>query len=177
MKTLVAYYSGNGSNRFLAEKTASDLDAQLVELVPRVKGLVIPATFLKIGFGNRNITVNPASYDSIIVCGPIYMGNLAAPCYHFIRKFGKSAKTLNVITCCASKDSAKDETFGYNRLFTKLRGTGMVNGICQAFPVELVVPADQQSDDEVMMNTRLSEENFNGEIHRRHQEFIAAVSA
>jgi hypothetical protein len=176
MNTVVVYYSGKGSNRFLAEKTASALKCNAVKLEPRAGGLVIPATATRLSFGNKPLKLNFNDYDSIILCGPLYMGSIAAPCNDFIRKYGRNIKRINFITCCASTDDKKDETFGYGRVFDKLKerlGEGL--GLCEAFPIELLLSGDEKEDEQAMMNTRLNEGNYKGEIKERLGRFTSKL--
>ena len=106
------------------------------------------------------------------------MGCLAAPCNDFIRKYEKQIKKLDVITCCGSTDAKKDDTFGYGKVFTRLEERlGDKCGIHEAFPIELVLSDAQKSDDQAMMNTRLNDDNFAGEIGTRLKRFSEKVSS
>ena len=176
MKNVVVYYSGKGSNRVLAGKTAEALGCDKIELKPRVNGLVMPATALKLSFGIKPLSMNFSDYDSIVLCGPVYMGNIAAPCKDFIRKYGKSVKKINFITCCGSSDEKKDEKFGYARVFSDLNDSiGEKLGVCEAFPVGLLLSEEQRNDDEAMMNTRMNENNFIGEVKDRLERFAGKL--
>lgn len=46
---------------------------------------------------------------------------------------------------------------------------------CEAFPISLVLPEDKREDGELIMKTRLSDENFVGEIKQRYDNFIAKM--
>ena len=43
---------------------------------------------------------------------------------------------------------------------------------CDAFPIVLVVPEDKLDDGKYVMDTRLSDANFLGEIKERYESFI-----
>ena len=71
----------------------------------------------------------------------------------------------------------KDKKFGHALVFKEVNE--LLNGNCmhcEAFPVSLVLPEDKKEDAETVMKTRLSEDNFNGEIFNRFNSFIKFVS-
>lgn len=176
MNIAVFYYSGKGSNKYLAGKAAEALGCDAVELKPRAPGLVMPATALRMSLGNKPVKLDLSSYDRVVLCGPLYMGSLAAPCRDFIRKYAGKIKTLDVITCCGSTDAKKDDTFGYNLIFGKLKARlGSKAGVFEAFPVELLLSEDQKGSDEAMMNTRMNDDTFNEEVKARLASFSARV--
>ncbi|MDC7225769.1 MAG: hypothetical protein PQJ61_03270 [Spirochaetales bacterium] len=177
MNMVVVYYSGKGSNKFLAGKAADALDCEAVELKPRAPGLVMPATATKISFGNKPVTQDIAGFDRVVLCGPLYMGSIAAPCSDFIRKYGKAAKRIDFITCCGSTDEKKDDTFGYGRVFAKLKEClGSKAGEFEAFPIQLLLPEDKKNNDNEMMNTRMNDDNFNEAVQQRLYSFQSKLS-
>lgn len=178
MKTVVFYYSGKGSNKYLAEKAAEKLECEAVELIPRAPGLVLPATLTGISFGIKPVKEDLSDYDRVVVCGPLYMGKMASPCTDFIRKSLKQIRILDVITCCGSTDEKKDDTFGYNLIFGKLKTRiGSKAGEFEAFPIELLLSEDKKDDSDAMMNTRLSDQTFNDTVKERLNTFIAKLTS
>ena len=178
MNTVVVYYSGKGSNRYLAGKAAEALGCEALEIAPRAPGLVLPATLTRISFGNKPFAANFNKYDRVVLCGPLYMGRIAAPCRDFIGKYGKEIQNLDFITCCGSTDEKKDDTFGYGRVFGQLKERlGARAGVFEAFPIELVLTEEQKGDDQAMMNTRLNEGNFKGGASSRLEEFISKLKS
>ncbi|MDC7127078.1 MAG: flavodoxin domain-containing protein [Spirochaetales bacterium] len=176
MNMIVVCYSGKGSNKFLAEKISEALDCELIKLEPRVPGLVLPATFSRISMGNKPVNTDLTNFDRVILCGPLYMGSIAAPCNDFMKKYSKQIKTLDIATCCASTDKKKNDQFGYGRVFNYLKEkTAPIAGIFEAFPIELVMDEDQKNDDQATMNTRLNNENFKGAIQLRLDKFINEI--
>jgi flavodoxin len=176
MNTAVVYYSGKGSNRYLAGKASEALGCEALELVPRAPGLVLPATLTRISLGNKPFAADFSSYDRVVLCGPLYMGRIAAPCSDFIGKYGKDIKTLDFITCCGSTDDKKDDTFGYGRVFAQLKDRlGDRAGLFEAFPIELLLSEEQRGDDQAMMNTRLNEGNYKDEVSSRLENFISKL--
>ena len=177
MKTLVVYYSGKGSNKYLALRMAKQLDCETLELRPKLRGVVMLATLTGISFGNKRINIDFPAYKSIILCGPLYMGKFASPCIDFLKKNIDKIRSLHIATCCCSTDSKKDDKFGYGNVFTKLKDNfGNVIKSCEAFPIELVLPEELKNDDQANMNTRLNDDNFVGEIVERLKTFIDNLS-
>lgn len=179
MKTIVVYYSGKGSNKFLAEKTAEALKCGAVELKPRVAGagLVMFATMTKMSFGNRPVKVDFSEYDRVVLCGPLYVGNIASPCSDFIKKYSGQIKHLDFLTCCASTDEKKDDKFGYNTVFQRIEEQlGSRCGVCRAFPIELILTDEQKGDDQAAMNTRLNSDTINDAVQSRIGEFVAQIT-
>lgn len=111
MKTLVIYYSMDGSTRFIAEAIAKDTEADLVEL--KVKGGKRKKGFLKYvigGFGailNRKPTLEPLSrdvhdYDMLFIGTPVWAGRYAPAIGSFLSQEGFSGKRIALFCCCNS---------------------------------------------------------------------------
>ena len=175
MKTLVAYFSRTGNNRYLAARLARDFGADLRELKPRVKAFPVMVLFSLAGWplGLSRDSRNTTGYDRLIVCGPLWMGKLCLPVLDFLRSAKKKQTKVHLITCCGSKDAAKDDTFGYGRVFTELEAKfGAALGQTQALPIELVLPEDQRALPEAIMAARLTDETLVGPIAERYQSFV-----
>jgi len=178
MKTLVVYYSSTGNNAYLAKKITESLDADCDEIKVglNVVPLIMVLSFLKMGIGIRKITHDVSDYDQVILCGPIWAGQLLAPMRAFVNKYKKNIKMLHFATCCGSYEEMKDKAFGYNSVFTKLKAVAKEQcGICNAFPIRLVLPEEKREDGDAVMKARLSDSNFNGEIKERFDAFIDTV--
>ncbi|MBT3207418.1 MAG: hypothetical protein HN704_15975 [Bacteroidetes bacterium] len=174
-KAIVIYYSNNGSNRFLAKKITESLNCEIEELKPRLN--VHFFLLLGLSFGIKKLKKNLSEYDLIILCGPIWMGKFIAPLKGFVKKYKLSMKELIFVSCCGSSFEMKDKKFGHALVFKEVNE--LLNGNCmhcEAFPVSLVLPEDKKEDAETVMKTRLSEDNFNGEIFNRFNSFIKFVS-
>ena len=101
------------------------------------------------------------------------MGQLISPLRNFIDKYIKRITKLYFASCCASKDAAKYDKFGYGIVFQlveSMLGDKCIH--CAAFPIDLVLPADKTEDSNTLMKTRLSDCNFVGEINDRFDAFI-----
>jgi hypothetical protein len=179
MKTLVTYYSKTGSNRYLAEKIANRLQADLEPIRPRGNVFFLQLLFslMGLGLGIRPFRRNMKDYDQLVVCGPIWMGQFLYPIRACMGKYRRHMQQIHFATCCGSTDEMKNDKFGYGLVFEKARakvGNKLVH--CEAFPIVLVIPEEQREDDETIMNTRLSDENFQGEIQTRLDQFVARVA-
>lgn len=178
-KNLVIFYSNTGSNKYLAQKIAGSLACDIAEIRPRPNAFPLLLLFssLKRSFGIKELTPNPGDYERVILCGPVWMGKLISPLRDFLFKYRKSIDNLYFTTCCASSDAAKDEKFGHGLVFNLVReimGDKCIH--CEAFPIGLVVPDDKKEDSDTIMKTRLSDENFNGEILKRFEKLIQLIA-
>lgn len=81
MKTLVLFYSKTGSNRYLAERIAAELKADIEEIESKFNALlfVIFSSLLRFGLGIKKPHSSFNQYERIVVVGPIYMGTLKFP--------------------------------------------------------------------------------------------------
>lgn len=174
-KTIVIYYSNNGSNRFLAHKLAERLQCEMEEIRPRLN--VHLFLVFGISLGNKKIKSNLAEYDRIILTGPIWMGKFISPLKDFVIKYKKNIKELVFVTCCGSSFKMKDEKFGHGLVFKKVQQMAENCTHCEALPISLLVPDDKKEDPQTVMNTRLNEANFKGEIRHLFDELISRLSA
>ena len=178
MKTLVLYYSNNGSNRYLAQKIARAIEGDIEPLRPRMNAFLILLLFsaLKKSMGIAKIKHDPGEYDRVILCGPIWMGLLISPLRDMLNAYGPRIKKFWFATCCGSTDAGKDQKFGYGTVFPKIReliGDRCVH--CEAFPIALVLPENTPKDSNLIMKTRLSDDTFDGPIRERVDIFIKNI--
>jgi flavodoxin len=171
MKDIVIFYSKKGNNRYLANKIAKDMDCEIQEIKP---GIDWPLLFwLGINFGISKIKVDLTKFDRIILVGPIWMGKFIVPLKAFVNKYNKKINKMIFVTCCGSSYEKKDEQFGHGLVFKQVREIMKEKCIdCLAFPIVLVVPDDKLDDGKYVMDTRLSDVNFHGEIKERYDSFI-----
>ncbi len=174
-KTIVIYYSRKGSNKYLAQKIAKSKESDIAEIKPRTN-IFIFLLFLS-SFGIKKLRSDINEYDRIILCGPIWMGKFISPLESFVNKYKDNIKELVFVSCCGSSYEVKEEKFGHGLVF-KLVEEIMGNkcSFCEAFPIGLVVPEDKQKDSKYIMKTRLSDENFTGEIQDRFDNFILKLA-
>lgn len=170
-KNIVIYYSNNGSNQYLANKIADRLSYDIEELRPVINSHML--MIMRISLGNKRLRSNLSEYEQVILCGPIWVGKLIPPLKAFISKYRKVVKKLIFVTCCGSSFEMKDKKFGHGLVFEKAEEVYGKPLQCQAFPITLVVPEDKQDDPQLVMNTRLNDETFKGEIVDLFDRFVA----
>ena len=174
-KMIVIYYSNKGSNKYLAEKISRKLSCDLEEIRPRMN--IFLMFLMNIHLGIRPLKHKIEDYDTVILCGPIWMGKLIPPLRSLINKYFNKINKLVFVTCCGSTDAKKDEKFGHGLVFNEVKNLLKDKCIlCQAFPVGLVLPDDKKEDADAFLKTHLSEENFKGEIQERFDAFIKNVN-
>jgi menaquinone-dependent protoporphyrinogen IX oxidase len=175
MKTIVVYYSRKGSNKYLAEKISNSLSCEIEEIKPRLNVFVL--FLMNIHLGIWPLKHNIKEYDRVILCGPIWMGKFIPPLQSFVEKYFSQINKLIFVTCCGSTYEKKDEKFGHGLVFKEVEN--MLKDkyvVCQAFPVGLVLPDDKKEDPDAFMKSHLNDENFNGEILERYNDFIKKLN-
>jgi len=171
MKTIVYFYSQKGSNRFLANKIAKDINCSIEEIIPRLNSHLL--MLMGINFGNQKLKTKIEEYDRIILCGPIWMGKLIVPLRNFINQNKTKFQNLVFVTCCGSTFDKKNEKFGHNLVFNEVKKLSSEKCIlCEAFPISLVLPDEQKNDTDAFMKTHLNDTNFKGEILGIYDNFI-----
>jgi menaquinone-dependent protoporphyrinogen IX oxidase len=174
MKSIVYYYSRKGSNRFLAQKIARDLKCEIEEIKPRLNVHLL--MIMGLNLGNRKLKTKVEDYDHVILCGPIWMGKLIVPLKNFVVKYRQKIRKLIFVTCCGSSFKDKDNKFGHNLVFNQVKS--LLNDKClhcEAFPIDLVVPAELKEDSAAFMKVHLNNENFKGEIISIYDAFISRI--
>ena len=172
---IVVYYSNNGSNNYLSHKIADKLGCEIVEIAPRLRIKLL--LMLGMNWGNKTLDCDLKEYEKVILCGPIWMGGLIVPLKNFINKYKKDINKLAFVTSCASSFEEKNSKFGHNLVFDevkKMMGDKCI--CCEAFPMPLILDDEQKQDADLVMKTRLSDENFNGEILDIFNKFIAFIA-
>ncbi len=92
MKTLVVYYSRDGSTREVATALARDLLADIEELdaVPRYVGFL---GYFRAGYDSWKgylpaigpVRYSPGEYDLVVIGGPLWAGHLATPIRAYLK--------------------------------------------------------------------------------------------
>lgn len=180
MKTLLAYYSNTGSNKYLGEKIARALSADIEAIKPRSNFFQLLMFFSLTGAsaGIQVLDRKPENYNRIILCGPIWMGQLVSPLRDFLTKYRENIKELHFVTCCASSDAAKEMKFGHGLVFRKVQNILKDKCVsCDAFPIGMVLPENKQKDNNAILKTRLSDNNFSGEIQKRFENVVQRLAA
>ncbi len=174
MKTIVYYYSHKGSNKYLANKIASDLNCEIEEIKPILNAHLL--MIMGLNLGNQKLKAQVENYDRIVLCGPIWMGKLIVPLKNFIKKHLNIINKLIFVSCCGSPFDKKDEKFGHNLVFNQVKQLlGEKCIVCEAFPITLVLPEEQKNDTDAFMKTHLNDDNFKGEIVGIYNSFIQKI--
>ena len=116
MKTAVVYYSMHGNVRYVAEKTARELGADLIELIP-VKAYPDKGAMQFI-WGGSAVTFkkkpelepykfNAADYELVIIGTPVWASNFTPPLRTFFENNDLTGKKIAAIVTSAGGDSAK----------------------------------------------------------------------
>lgn len=170
-KVLVVYYSKKGSTRYLAKRLAVQTGADLEELKPRMDNMLFVA--LGIDGGNRRLKHNPGDYDKVVLCGPVWMGMVLSPMKRFIRRFSSDISSLYYLISCASDEKSRDDKFGYGTVAKKVEELcGEKLKAWDYYSVLDVLSEEERENDQLVMNTRLSDKNFNGKIAEKLDTFI-----
>ncbi len=120
-KTLIVYYSFTNNVRTVVQDLATQIQADVLRIEPREKGLDYAANNYAIGSAliaairaNPDeassypeidpVTVNLSDYDVVIVAAPLWWNNMAAPLQTFLFHYGEqmSGKNIGLIVSSAS---------------------------------------------------------------------------
>ena len=181
MKTLVLYFSHSGNNEYLARHLAACVEGDLEAIRPRVNFFVALILFslMRFGPGNKPLSRDVGSYDRIVLCGPVWMGQLLAPMRDVIARYRKSIRRLGFATCCGSSDEHKDGGFGYEKVFRQVRASSRgIPTCCGAFPIVLTLPEELRTNDDAVMKARLNKEHFSdAALQERLDTFLKELAA
>ena len=116
MKTAVVFYSMHGNVRYVSEKVAKELGADLIELIP-VKAYPDKGAMQFIWGGSavtfkkkpelEPYSFNTSDYDLVIIGTPVWASNFTPPLRTFFENNDLTGKKIAVIATSAGGDSAK----------------------------------------------------------------------
>jgi flavodoxin len=115
-KTLVVYYSYEGSTRIIAETIAAALDADLLECRPQKD--ISSKGFMKYFWGGRQVVFkkrpplepfekNPTDYERILLGTPVWAFDFAPAIRSFLSQANLQKKNIGVFCC---HEGAKGKT-------------------------------------------------------------------
>ena len=101
MKTAIVYYSRTGNIRKAASFLASELGAEIIEIVDKDKR---EGTLGFIRSGRESAKKQPADiekisqdlndFDLVVLCSPVWAGNISPPARAFLNNYGKDIKDI-----------------------------------------------------------------------------------
>lgn len=175
MKNVVIYYSKSGSNDYLAKYFAKKLNCQSERIIPIINAQLL--MMIGIGLGIKKLNADLSKYDNVILIGPVWMGKFIYPLKSFLKKYGNKINKLYFLTCCGSSFDKKNDKFGHELVFNQVKELFPSNNIhCEAFPITMVIPREKQEDGELVMKTRLNDNNFKGEILEKANSIIEKLN-
>ena len=116
MKTIIVYYSLEGNTDFVAQKIASELNADILRLSPKK---VYPSKgFSKFFWGGKSAVMgeapelepysfNAQGYDLIIFGTPVWAGTFAPPLRTFINENDMTGKKFAAFVCQGGEGNQK----------------------------------------------------------------------
>ncbi len=174
-ENLVVYYSNNGSNKFLAEQVATDLNCDKESIQPIINAHIL--LLMGMGIGIKRLKHRISDYKKVILIGPVWMGKFIFPLKQFVKKYKKDLDELVFLTCCGSSYEVKDEKYGHQAVFDYLKNS--LPGkevVCYALPITLLLSEKDKEDSQKVMETRLTQQNFVGEMREKYNHFLKSVS-
>lgn len=170
-KTIIIYYSKTGNNKFLATKIAKELNSDIEEIKPKLNAHLL--LMMGLNFGNKKLKHDLLEYERVILCGPVWMGQLIKPLKSFAIKNEQQIKDLVFVSCCGTSFEQKDKKYGHGKVFTEMqRLLNLKCSMCQAIPSSLLLTEEEKEDQQSVMAARLNESNFKGEILDTFNRFI-----
>lgn len=116
MKAAVVYFSLEGNTKYVAEKIASELHADIIALKPLKP--YPTGKFSKYFWCGKSAVFreapalepdqfDPARYDLIILGTPIWAGNFTPPIRTFIKNHKLAGKNVALFACCSGGPTEK----------------------------------------------------------------------
>ncbi len=117
-ETLVVYYSKAGSVKKMAEDLAVKRDSDIYEIQDLVNRNGIFG-FIKSGYHGLKKTCTPIGsvdidltrYKTVVVCGPIWAGNIASPVRTFLTKYADKIAQIEYVIMRGDKKNEYKEVF------------------------------------------------------------------
>lgn len=158
MKTLIISYSITGNNDKLASSIAKELSIDHVKITDP-KGKITCGIILK-HLTNRTPKVQPSpeiisKYDFIILCGPIWMGMVAAPLRAYFKYIKENSHKYAFVTLCGS--AANENKTLEKHIFKK---TGKEPEVFVQYSLTDLFQKDSQSDVKDIINYQATDKEI-----------------
>jgi flavodoxin len=177
-KHIVYYYSRTGNNEFIAKKIADELNCKYEAIIPKANSFLslIFMTLLNIPAGIRTLKNNPGDYEKVIVCSPIWIGNLVAPIRGFFKKFREDVAEFVFITVCGSGEEENKTKYGYDAVHQKAQKTakGKIS-LSKALSLKLIEKENEIPEEEAMHGIKIKEDFFSGEFKEAYKKLIKDI--
>ena len=177
MKILINYYSRSGNNRLVAEVLAERLSADIEEIVNSTGYKNVIGLF-KVILHSRNkkpaklkpLRKNPADYDLVILCAPVWVGNLSAPARAYLQIYGKDLKKLAFLAVCGGGDDHNPEAFKEVRelVGVKLSSEMELN-------TKIMLPEADRNNAKKVMDVHLRKEDLDTVYKEKIDEILMTV--
>ena len=116
MKTAIVYFSLEGNTKFVAEKMAAELGADLIQLVPKKE--YPTGNVSKYFWGGKSAVFREhpklephhfkaEEYELVIIGSPIWASTYAPPLRTFIRDNSLQNKKIAIFACCSGGTADK----------------------------------------------------------------------
>ncbi len=177
-KHIVYYYSRTGNNEFIAEKIAEDLDCEHERIKPKMKSffLLILMTFLNIPARVKALKNNPAHYEKVIVCSPIWIGHLIAPIRGFLKQYRNKVQEIIYVTVCGSGEEENKTKYGYDEIFkTAKEVTQGKISYTKALSLKYIEDENEFSEEETMRGIKVTNEIFSGQFKKEFKNSIERI--
>ncbi len=175
---LVLYYSKTGNSKFLAEKVAGALAGDLKSIRPPLDHVLFlyMLSALKIGVPTGISSKELENYEEVVLFGPVWGGLLIAPLRSMLKKCIRAAKPVHFAVSCEVGEEEKDGKYGYTRVLREAeKAGGELVKTTAAFSTALV--ATEPRSVQLSEKTRLTEENFEGPVRSRLEDFIDRIKS
>ena len=172
---MIYYFSKSGNNKYLAQKLAKTLKCnhEQLEPIPNSFLFLVFSTIIGLGCNIRTLINNPSDFQKVILCGPIWMGNLIAPLRKFIKKYGSQTKEIILINFCGSNEEDNKTGFGFEKVHNTAKEIS--NGkIIQTYALSLkdIRKNDKPLTDEETMKIKMNDELFSGKILEQFYKIV-----
>jgi len=175
---IVYYYSHSGNNAFIAKKIAKDLKCNYEEIIPIPSSffLLILMTFIGIGSKVKKLKHNPSEFKTVIICSPIWIGQLVAPMRGFINKYKNSVDKIIYLTFCGSNEEDNKTGFGFEKVHKNAVkvSKGKIK-LTKALSIKTLRRNGKPIPEEEQMNINMNDDLFTGEFKKQYDEFMEEI--
>jgi flavodoxin len=158
MKILVIYYSFSGNNEALANELRRRLDCDSVRVTEKQKRTSL-TILLDLMFRRlpdiEPVQIDLASYDRLVLAGPVWAGRIATPLASFIARHGAQFPEYAFISLCTGGNGQVE------KITNELRRRASKNPKAVAqLKVNDLLPPEQQGKIKYTTNHRVSKSDF-----------------